>query len=236
VSVPPAVGQNGTIVTPDRRLRVFVSSSVQELAVERAAASEAINGLRLSPVLFELGARPHPPRELYRAYLDQSDVFVGIYWQSYGWIASGQSISGLEDEYESSARLPRLLYVKEPAPERDSRLRAFLDRVEAEGSASYKRFGTAEELGELLACDLALVLTERFHATNGPIEPQAASGSDEPGARLPGASGGSNSRGSCPAARSPPLPERSDWARLKEVDARPTVDRSQRLHRIRKET
>ena len=29
--------------------------------------------------MFELGARPHPPRELYRSYLAQSDVFVGIY-------------------------------------------------------------------------------------------------------------------------------------------------------------
>jgi hypothetical protein len=33
------------------------------------------------PVLFVLGARPYPPQELYRAYLAQSDVFVGLYWQ-----------------------------------------------------------------------------------------------------------------------------------------------------------
>src|SRR4051812_39455524 len=26
----------------------------------------------MTPVMFELGARPHPPRELYRAYLEQS--------------------------------------------------------------------------------------------------------------------------------------------------------------------
>ena len=39
------------------------------------AARHAITRLRLSPVLFEIGARPHPPRELYRAYLAQSDVF-----------------------------------------------------------------------------------------------------------------------------------------------------------------
>ena len=40
--------------------------------------------LRLVPVMFELGARPHPPRPVYRAYLAQSQVFVDIYWQSYG--------------------------------------------------------------------------------------------------------------------------------------------------------
>jgi hypothetical protein len=69
------------IRTPDQRLRVFVSSTLQEVASERVAAREAIMQLHLAPVMFELGARPHPPRELYRAYLAQSHVFVGIYWQ-----------------------------------------------------------------------------------------------------------------------------------------------------------
>src|SRR3990172_8971200 len=75
------------ILTPDQRLRVFVSSTLQEMAAERAAAKEAISRLRLTPVMFELGARPHPPRELYRAYLEQSHIFIGIYWQRYGWVA-----------------------------------------------------------------------------------------------------------------------------------------------------
>jgi|SRR6266536_46214 len=87
------------IRTPDQRLRVFVSSTLGELADERAAANDAIRKLHLAPVLFELGARPHPPRDLYRAYLDQSHIFIGIYWQSYGWVAPGEEISGLEDEY-----------------------------------------------------------------------------------------------------------------------------------------
>lgn len=70
------------IRTPDQRLRVFVSSTLGELAPERAAVKAAIERLRLAPVLFEMGARPHPPRELYRAYLAQSDIFVGVSWQS----------------------------------------------------------------------------------------------------------------------------------------------------------
>jgi hypothetical protein len=51
------------IRTPDRRLRVFVSSTLGELAAERRAVARAITALRLTPVLFEAGARPHPPRE-----------------------------------------------------------------------------------------------------------------------------------------------------------------------------
>src|SRR5512139_1531595 len=95
----PMSAAAASIRTPDQRLRVFVSSTLQELAVERAAVSEAVRAIRLTPVMFELGARPHPPRDLYRAYLAQSDVFVGIYWQSYGWVAPGETISGVEDEY-----------------------------------------------------------------------------------------------------------------------------------------
>jgi hypothetical protein len=79
-----------SIRTPDQRLRVFVSSTLAELADERGAVHEAIERLQLTPVMFELGARPHPPRNLYRAYREQSHIFVGIYWQRYGWVAPGR--------------------------------------------------------------------------------------------------------------------------------------------------
>ena len=120
------------IRTPDQRLRVFVSSTMNELADERTAAKRAIERLRLTPVLFELGARPYPPRELYLAYLNQSDVFIGIYGQQYGWVAPGSDVSGLEDEFVSAGDKPRLVYVRSPAPDRDPRLAAMLRRVEAE--------------------------------------------------------------------------------------------------------
>jgi hypothetical protein len=105
---------------PDQRLPVFVSSTLAELAKERAAVREAIERLQLIPVLFELGARAHPPRELYPAYLEQSQIFVGIYWRRYGWVAPGEAVSGLEDEYHLSGGMPRLLYVKAPAPDRET--------------------------------------------------------------------------------------------------------------------
>ena len=96
------------IRTPDQRVRVFVSSTLRELTVERQAVRDAVTRLRLVPVMFELGARPHPPRRVYRDYLAQSQVFVGIYWQSYGWVAPGEQLSGLEDEYVLAAGLAGL--------------------------------------------------------------------------------------------------------------------------------
>jgi predicted ATPase len=152
------------ILSPDRRLRVFVSSTLGELALERAEAREAIASLRLAPILFEQGARPHAPRDLYSAYVDQSDVFVGIYWQSYGWIAPGATISGIEDEFELGQGKPMLLYIKEPAPAREHGLRALIDRIEEEAGSAYRNFSTADELRSLVTDDLAHLLTERFDA------------------------------------------------------------------------
>ena len=156
------MAETGPIRTPDQRLRVFVSSTLQELATERRAVRDAIVALRLVPVMFELGARPHPPRSVYRAYLEQSDIFVGIYWQSYGWVAPGERVSGLEDEYLLSAGLPQLIYVKAPAPEREPRLTELLGRIRDEGDVSYQRFSDSAELGDLIGNDLAVLLSERF--------------------------------------------------------------------------
>jgi hypothetical protein len=114
--------ETGVIRTPDQRVRVFVSSSLQELAPERHAVRDAVARLRLVPVTFELGAQPYPARQVYRDYLAQSHVFVGVYWQSYGSVAFGEEMSGLEDEYRLSATLPRLIYVKSLAPQREPRL------------------------------------------------------------------------------------------------------------------
>ncbi|GEP47140.1 DUF4062 domain-containing protein [Microbacterium saccharophilum] len=150
------------IRTPDQRLRIFVSSTLRELEPERRAARAAIERLRLAPVMFELGARPHPPRELYRSYLAQSDVFVGVYGQQYGWVAPGEDVSGLEDEYRLSAGMPSLIYVREPAGAREPRLEELLQRIRDDDRVSYKSFRDAEELGRLLQDDLAVLLTEQF--------------------------------------------------------------------------
>ena len=152
------------IRTPDQRLRVFVSSTLKELAEERTAVQRAINNLRLIPVMFELGARPHPSDELYRAYLEQSQVFLGIYWQQYGWVAPGMEISGIEDEYLLAEDLPKLIYLKSPAPEIDNGLKTMIRKIQSDNTVSYKRFSTADELQELVENDLAVLLTEQFYA------------------------------------------------------------------------
>ena len=171
------------IRTPDRRLRVFVSSTLGELAEERRAVSRAISALRLTPVMFEVGARPYPPAEVYRAYLAQADVFIGLYWQRYGQLVPGAQVSGLEEEFELSGELPRLLYVKAPAPDREPRLADLLARIKEESSASYRYFRTTAELGRLVRDDLAVLLSERFASAGGQVAAAAPSPASARGPR-----------------------------------------------------
>jgi predicted ATPase len=173
------------IRTPDQRLRVFVSSTLKELAPERKAARTAIERLHLAPVMFELGARPHPPRDLYRSYLEQSDVFVGLYGDRYGWVAPGEEVSGLADEYLlSPPTMPKLIYIRE-STSREPRLTELLDRIRSDDSASFKYFSDPRELRGFLEADLATLLAERFDQSRAepavvtPPTPSAVVGSDD---------------------------------------------------------
>ena len=56
-------------------------------------------------------------------------------------------VSGLEEEFELARGLPRLLYVKAPAPGREPGLAGLLARIEEEASASYRTFRTPGRAG-----------------------------------------------------------------------------------------
>ncbi|WP_179266282.1 ATP-binding protein [Asanoa hainanensis] len=141
-----------------------MSSTLTELADERGVVGRAIEALRLIPVMFEQGARPHPPRAVYQAYLAQSDIFVGLYWEQYGWMGPEMDVSGLEDEFELATGLPRLVYVKVPAPNRDPRLADLITRIGDQALVTFRHFRTSDELNRLVSDDLAVLLSERFAA------------------------------------------------------------------------
>jgi tetratricopeptide (TPR) repeat protein len=172
-----------------RHLRVFISSTIRECAAERAAAKAAVTSLRHHPILFEdLGASPHPPRPLYVRELSGADVFVGIYRDLYGWIASNATISGLEDEHQLRTKLglPPLIYVLRPAPERDSRLARIIEEAEQGSTLFY--YSDPSELQERITSDLATLVAQGFdpsrfahgvvqtEISTGPTTEESASG------------------------------------------------------------
>ena len=74
--------------------------------------------------------------------------------------------------------MPRLIYVKSPAPDREARLAEMISRIEADGDVSYQRFSDRAELQSLVQNDLAVLLSERFemaHAGTGQAQEALAS-------------------------------------------------------------
>src|SRR5450755_3804738 len=146
------------------KLQVFVSSTISECIAERGIAKRAIESLNHNAILFEhIGARSTPPRALYLGKLDQSHIFVSIYRNSYGWVAPDSTVSGIEDELLRSRQrgMPRLVYVLEPAPDRDPRLSAMLKGVQSQ--ITYFRYRSPEELYERIREDIEAEVTKRFH-------------------------------------------------------------------------
>src|SRR3990167_7328862 len=167
---------NKNILTPDQRVRVFVSSTLKELEKERKAVKKAIkDDLKLHPIMFESGASPHPPREKYRSWLEQSDIYIGIFWESYGWIAPDMKISGIEDEYmiAKQRNLQRLVYIKNTVKGRDKQLTELLKIIEEEGTICYKSFDTEKELVDLVKNDIALILSEKYVIAEATHTPKA---------------------------------------------------------------
>ena len=56
--------ETGVIRTPDQRVRVFISSTLTELAAERRAVRDAVTRLRLVPVMFPPAGVPPDPQQL----------------------------------------------------------------------------------------------------------------------------------------------------------------------------
>jgi tetratricopeptide (TPR) repeat protein len=146
------------------RLSIFISSTIRECAAERAVARDAIRSLNHDPVLFEdLGARPYPPRELYKARLEAAHVFVGIYRESYGWVAPDMSISGIEDEFQLAENrgMDRLIYVLAAPVAREPRLQAMLDRAMDSG-VTVSFYAVPDELPDRIRDDVTAVISNRF--------------------------------------------------------------------------
>lgn len=146
------------------KLSIFVSSTIAECAEERSVARRAIRSLNHNPIIFEdLGARPHPPRAMYLRGFREARIFIGIYRDSYGWIAPGMSISGVEDELRMAERsgVPRLLYEYSPTASRDPRLGQLLEEAKQSG-VTVARYDTPESLFDRLRDDITATIVEKF--------------------------------------------------------------------------
>lgn len=155
-------GNLSGIFSQDQRVRVFVTATLNELSSERAQALSAINSLRLTSSSPSGDSHTHTLRAMRLAHLEQSQVYIGIFWKNYGFITPGSEISDIEAEYECSCGKPQLIYIKEAPEGRDTRLETLLQKIVNTEKLTCKSFSTLEELSELIKHDLQKVLSDRF--------------------------------------------------------------------------
>lgn len=177
---------HGALTSADK-LNIFISSTIEECAAERLRAKEAVQSINHNPILFEqIGARSYSPRDLYLSKLFYSQIFVGIYRESYGWTAPAAQVSGLDEELRVAIELgiPKLLYVLDPAPNRDARLSAMLQSIADAGNVTYARYSEPNELLSLIRDDLTAVVTDQFYKGQQGLEISSAPIDEGPTALL----------------------------------------------------
>jgi phosphoserine phosphatase len=151
--------------------RVFVSSTIRDLARHREAVTARILQLGATVVAAEyFGAREDRPKEeCLRLVREGCDVFVGIYAHRYGFIPDGDELSITEQEYVEAirSRRPSFVYRVDKDyrwPQRDietgpgaDRLVEFLARLADD--RIYASFTTPDNLAAGVAADLGRFFT-----------------------------------------------------------------------------
>ena len=155
-------------------LKVFVSSTEEDLKEERKVARDAILNLYTSeelpfkPVMFEheFGSRPSSPKQISLEHVRDSDIFVGIFGEKYGSFLPNEGVSITEREYTEAKNFGKyiLSYVKEIEEiKRDEKLRDFLKKIgDIEKGYTFSKFKNQYELKEKIMSDLSKYYHQRF--------------------------------------------------------------------------
>src|SRR5262245_7697121 len=101
-------------------LSVFISSTSVDLKAHREAVGRAIMALKMHPVMMEdFTATDANAAEKCRREVLACDLFIGIYAHRYGFTPPGEtkSITELEYDWATAAKIPRLIFVVDPAYE-----------------------------------------------------------------------------------------------------------------------
>ena len=151
-------------------LRVFVSSSMEELKEERAALHAELEGLKFKPFVFEfLGADPKSPRENYVPELKSADVYIGIFWKKYGDYTI--------EEFELAVKYdkPCFIYIKtKDEQDREKKLSEFLDEnfCDVDEGITFFNFEETDKFIDQVQEDLLRWLTDNIKEPTAKKIPQ----------------------------------------------------------------
>jgi tetratricopeptide (TPR) repeat protein len=146
-------------------LDIFISSKMQELRAERQAVLETIGALDYGDIVLhawlyekDVPSSGRTTRDIYLTGLQNSALYIGIFWNEYGeWT---------EDELERATEcdIERHLYVKDVDSERrDTRLKDLLGRYSrVTTGVSPKRFTTMDGLKDAVRQSITAWFSHRL--------------------------------------------------------------------------
>ena len=167
---------------------IFVSSVQKELAVERTAIRDFVQGNRLlgkhfDVFIFEdLPAKSRRPDDLYLDRVEACSVFIALFAAEYDWEDPKDGLSPTEREFNRATELgrQRLLFLKntnkDTNPHPHPKMAAMIKRAKAE--LIYKRFNNVADLTSLLYDSLIEYLEERGTIQSKPFDAAPCRGAD----------------------------------------------------------
>lgn len=161
-------------------MKVFLSSTYNDLIEHRRAAHDALEQLGLHVIWMEaFGARPEESTKACLKEVEESDLFVGIYAHRYGHIPEGKDISITEQEFDHAQKLGRPIFgfivnedhawpPKHIEHDKKAKLDAFLSKVKKQ---PVEFFTTPDNLANNIASSVGHYLAERNSAHESPSPP-----------------------------------------------------------------
>ena len=110
--------------------RVFVSSVMSEMKVEREAAADAIRSIGAKPILFELfGGRDADPEDAYLGEVETSEIYIGLLGARYGKPLPNRYSATHAEYLHSESRGLRIAIWNRAEASREGHEQSFLDEI-----------------------------------------------------------------------------------------------------------
>ena len=158
------------------KLQVFISSTMDDLQKERMAVADAINKKNFWEAKYaeSFTARAESPREVCLEEVRNSDIYIGIFKDRYGYIPSENNPQGCSavalEYYEAKKKpIPIFIFIDKNDSKRESKLLEFIKVITDFDNGHWrKEYSTTDELVqftiEAINCEITTGYLETINA------------------------------------------------------------------------
>lgn len=152
------------------KLKVFISSTMDDLQKERIAVADAINKKIFWEAKYaeSFAARTESPREVCLEEVRNSHIYIGIFKDRYGYIPSENNPQGCSavvlEYYEAKKKaIPIFIFIDKNDSKRESELIEFIKKITNFDNGHWrKKFSTTDELVQFTIEAIMSEVTRRY--------------------------------------------------------------------------